>query len=105
MKIVVGSTNPVKINSVKRAFSHYYKNVSVIGKEVNSDVSKQPMSAEESYQGAYNRAKKCLNFTQIDFGVGIEGGVEEFSFGATTSGFIIILGKNGEKGFITRTRL
>ena len=105
MKILVGSTNPVKINSVREAFSKYYSDVEVKGIKVNSGVPSQPIG-EETFIGAETRAKECkkindeknLNF---DFFVGIEGGIENkhnkwFNYGA-----ICIIDKNGKKGYGT----
>jgi inosine/xanthosine triphosphatase len=105
MKIIVGSQNPVKINAVKRAFGKYFEDVIIKGVEVNSGVSSQPMTPEESYQGAYNRARKVLDSYDCDYGIGIEGGLETFSFGTTTCGFVVILGKNGEEGIGTSARM
>lgn len=105
MKVIVGSTNPVKINAVKRAFENYFYELEIQGCKTESGVSKQPLSADESYQGAYNRAKACLRVKNCDFGVGIEGGIEEFTFGTTTCGFVVILGKNREEGIGMSARM
>ena len=90
MKILVGSKNPVKIDSVEEAFSKYFTKVSVEGIEVNSDVSIQPVN-DETYTGAQNRALRLkeINDAQslaADFFVGIEGGIVKqfnrwFAFG------------------------
>ncbi len=90
MKILVGSTNPVKIEAVKEAFSLYYKNVTVIGLYVNSNVPDQPINSQ-TLEGAKNRALELqkINNTQnlqAEFFVGIEGGIQEtfgkwFAFG------------------------
>jgi len=42
IKVIVGSKNPVKINSVKEVFSKYFKGLEVEGKEIDSQVSGQP---------------------------------------------------------------
>lgn len=105
MKIIVGSKNPVKINAVKKAFSKYFENTEVEGKKIKSGVSDQPMNIEESYRGALNRAEKVMEAYDCDFAVGLEGGLEELSFGTTTCGLIVILGKNGEKGIGTSARM
>jgi len=104
MKIIVGSKNPVKINAVKRAFEAFFPEIAIVGIEVASDVSDQPMNIKESYQGAYNRAEKCLKFG-CDFGVGIEGGLEDLPFGTTTCGIVVILGKDGIQGVGTSARM
>lgn len=80
-KVIVGSKNPVKIESVKEGFSNFFKDVEVIGVEVDSGVPDQPNN-DEIYEGAKNRALelKRINDEQDlngDFFVGIEGGITE----------------------------
>ena len=50
MIIVVGSTNKTKINPVKEVFKYHFKNVKVIGVNVNSLVEDQPLSDEEMFK-------------------------------------------------------
>lgn len=85
MKIFVGSTNPVKIKAVLKAAVETWPDVEVIGIEVNSGVSEQPMTDDETRLGATNRAKSVLQAglktiesekTNV-LGVGLEGGVFE----------------------------
>jgi len=76
MKIIVGSTNPVKINAVVQAASETWPDVVVTGIDVDSEVNDQPRSDHETMTGAINRAKKALNSNkENDLGVGLEGGV------------------------------
>lgn len=89
MKIFVGSTNPVKINAVIQAALETWPDLKTEGFEVPSGISEQPMSDEETYTGAVNRAKavfaigkKSLNSenahpTEEYLAVGLEGGVFE----------------------------
>jgi len=79
MKILVGSKNPVKINSVKEALSFYFDNIDVVGIEVDSEVSAQPIG-DETFIGAKNRALKLYELNQnekmnANYFVGIEGGI------------------------------
>lgn len=76
MIVAVGSKNPVKINAVKNAFSHYFDDVKVVGVDAASDVNDQPMSAEETVEGAKNRARNA--FANCDYAVGIEGGLIKY---------------------------
>lgn len=76
MRIVVGSTNPVKIAAVVEAFKKYWSDCNVVGVGIESGVAGQPMSEEETIRGAKNRAKNALN-AEGDYGVGLEGGVTE----------------------------
>jgi len=79
LRIVIGSKNPVKIESVQLGFTNMFphQTFNFIGASVSSGVSAQPFSDLETYQGARQRA---LNAKQshpgADFWVGIEGGVD-----------------------------
>ena len=105
MKILVGSKNPVKIDSVKEAFANYYENIETEGIDVESGVSDQPVN-DQTFVGAQNRAMKLkkLNDTQnlsADYFVGIEGGITKqfekwFAFGC-----ICVVDKEGKIGFGT----
>ncbi len=77
-KVVVASTNPVKMEAVKAAFDSYWPHkFEFLGMSVPSGVSDQPLTDEETLIGARNRVaaiKQEIN--QADFWVGVEGGVQ-----------------------------
>lgn len=85
MYIFVGSTNPVKVNSVTIAASETWPKVVVKGLDIQSGIADQPRSDLETKKGAENRAKAALKHglrkgtfkkTTLDvIGVGLEGGV------------------------------
>lgn len=81
MHIFVGSSNPVKINSVINAASETWPEVKVRGFSVESKIPEQPIGDSVTRKGAENRAKAVLklaqekNITQDFLGVGLEGGV------------------------------
>lgn len=80
MKIVVGSKNPVKVGSVEESFKKYWPDCEVIGMDVQSGVSAQPMSELETMNGARQRAYAALAAdTDAQYGVGLEGGVTEIN--------------------------
>lgn len=72
LKIVVGSTNQVKVGAVIRVLGPFGHEVH--GIEVLSQVSNQPFSDAETVLGAENRAQGALEFGEI--GIGLEAGVE-----------------------------
>jgi inosine/xanthosine triphosphatase len=84
MKIFVASKNPVKINAVTIAASETYPDAEVIGISVESGVSAQPMTDQETLTGSINRAKAlkkevlskkyCSSDEEAIF-IGAEGGV------------------------------
>ena len=73
MKIIVGTTNSKKISYLR----HYFLDDEIVGVSVSSGVSNQPLSEAEVAEGAYTRAKKALESDSGDFGVGMEGGLQE----------------------------
>lgn len=77
MKVAVGSLNPTKVKGVKEAYIKVFgERVIVIPTKVHSHVSPQPLSLEETLQGAINRAKEALSFIHDSYhGVGIEAGL------------------------------
>ena len=97
--IAVGSTNRAKIQPVENIFKHHYKNVKVVGVAVPSGISEQPMSDDEIFQGALNRAKRSLKKVKgADYGVGIEGGLHKHSYGWFERGLVVIVNKKGDIG-------
>jgi len=63
VKVLVGSRNPVKLEVAEEAFSKYFAEVEIIGLEVRSKVSHQPI-AKEAFEGARNRALELRKINQ-----------------------------------------
>lgn len=78
MKIVIGTTNPAKIQSVQSVFG---RDATHLHLNVPSGVSEQPFSDEETMQGALNRAVSALEQGDGDIGIGLEGGVHQHELG------------------------
>lgn len=103
MKILIGSKNPVKVESVKEAFSKFYDDFEVISVSVSSDVPDQPFDME-TYEGAKNRA---LNLKKVneekslgaDFFVGIEGGIINLLSRNFSASIFCIADKEGRLSF------
>lgn len=67
----------------------------VTGINVSSGVSDQPMTDEETRQGALNRAKNAMkSYASADFWVGIEGGIEEQYGEMLAFAWVVILSKH-----------
>jgi len=99
MIVAVGSKNKTKIAPVEEVFKFHFKEVKVIGVKVASGVDDQPMSDEEMFKGAYNRAKESLHkIKDAQFGVGIEGGLHKYSFGWFEKSLIVISDRKGNYG-------
>ncbi|KAG2381742.1 hypothetical protein C9374_006126 [Naegleria lovaniensis] len=100
VRVVVASTNPVKVNCVKEAFSKVFtptrndhtddSPLVFISMSVPSEVSDQPQTISETLKGATNRAHNARKefmkrenlssddlYHQLIYFVGIEGGIED----------------------------
>ena len=99
-KVVVGSKNPTKINAVKRAFEKVFpdKKWTIIGVDVSSGVSNQPKTAGEAIRGATNRATNALEVEKADYGVGIEGGMQNIEGVWFETGWVVVQDIQGIKG-------
>ncbi|MFJ7753461.1 DUF84 family protein [Peribacillus muralis] len=77
MKIAVGSKNPAKVQAVRDV----YEEAEIISLQVESGVSEQPFSDEETMEGAMTRARNCLVNSDAEIGIGLEGGVVKMKQG------------------------
>ncbi len=107
LKVAVGSLNPVKIAAVQAAFEavwpeHTWK---IKGVAVPSGISDQPMSDQESIIGARNRARNALVAGEADYGVGLEGGLQQIEEQWFDCGWVAVLDRNGYKGLGSTARL
>ena len=105
MKVLVGSENPVKIQSVREGFLTFFEHIEVEGISVDTGVPHQPMD-EEIFEGAKNRAGniKRINDQQnlgATFFVGIEGGVLQLQDRWFSVNVVYILDKHNRDGFAT----
>lgn len=98
--VIVGSRNPVKINCTNSGFHQVFEGTYLVeGLNVSSDVEAQPVGDEQTYKGAFNRAKNSKAvFPEADFWVGIEGGVEKFHGEMAAFAWVVVLDRNGKIG-------
>ncbi len=97
MKIIVASKNPVKIQAAKLGFESLFpkEQFNVEGVSVPSGVRDQPMDDNETKLGALNRVERAKEkFTDADYWVGIEGGIENTENGMSVFAWIVIKGKS-----------
>lgn len=95
-KVIVASTNPVKINTAKIAFEKFFPDsqFDFVGISVDSGVSAQPMSNEETMLGAKNRVNNAiLKDSSADFYVGMEGGIEYIESNMFSFSWVVISNK------------
>ena len=109
LNVVVGSLNPVKINAVHSALTSLFPDhqVECHGQHAPSLVADQPMSADETREGAINRVLYCQQQAEshqaADFYIAIEGGVDNFEYGPSTFAYVVI--DNGERQSVGRSAI
>ena len=79
--VAVGSTNPAKTLGVKKAFSILSPRIQIKEVDTTSLVRSQPLTLEETVEGAQVRAVFALESARPDFGVGVEAGLVEMGKG------------------------
>src|SRR5687768_10746943 len=100
-KIIVASTNPAKINAALDGFLRMFpeEEFDVQGVSVESGVSDQPMSDQETFQGALNRATNAKQaVADADFYVGLEGGIEAKGDDMEAFAWIVVISRDGKVG-------
>ena len=105
MKVLVGSENSVKIQSVKEGFLTFFGHVEVEGISVDTGVPHQPVN-DETFEGAKHRAEnvKRINDQQnldATFFVGIEGGVLQLLDRWFSVNVVYILDQQNRDSFAT----
>ncbi|MFT5235565.1 MAG: inosine/xanthosine triphosphatase [Shewanella sp.] len=95
IQVVVGSTNPVKIQAAKLALEQLFPSseIQCNGYHAPSGVAEQPMTADETLKGAINRVEHCQSaqkMTKADLYIAIEGGVDNFTYGPATFAYVVI---------------
>lgn len=98
MKVAVGSLNPVKVTAVTTIFKRVWPEAEIVPVSVPTGVSAMPMSDEETRTGARNRAIAAREALAADFGVGLEGGVQQEAFGLVLHGWVVIVAGDGRVG-------
>jgi inosine/xanthosine triphosphatase len=79
MIITVSSTNPLKVESVKMVVTELFDNPEINSVKTSSGVNDMPLNDSETMAGAINRALEAVK--QGDYGVGVEGGVQDTEHG------------------------
>jgi inosine/xanthosine triphosphatase len=103
-RIIVASTNPLKISTALSGFQAMFPNdaFTVRGINIPSGVPDQPFSDAETLQGAMNRAHNAQEHDpQADYWVGIEGGVEDtpdqIAGSLQAFGWVVVIGSEGRR--------
>lgn len=100
-RVVVASGNPAKIQAAELGFARMFpdKAFSFEGVSVESGVADQPMTDDETFAGALNRAMSSREEQpEADFWIGLEGGLQEEGDDFFAFAWIVILGPEGLQG-------
>lgn len=101
MKIVVASTNPVKIKATEIGFTKMFAGESfeIEGVSVPSGVADKPVSEQETLFGATNRVNNVAKLVpSADYWVGIEGGLEHIENSIEAFAWVVIKSQTGVIG-------
>jgi len=107
MIVAVGSLNPPKIEAARLAFGALWPGsvVAVQGYGVSSGVAAQPMTDADTIRGARNRAAQAIGLGQSDYGVGIEGGLEQTEGYWFNSSWAVVIDRTGREGVGSTLRM
>jgi inosine/xanthosine triphosphatase len=97
-KIIVASTNPIKIKATLDGFKRIFpiEEFIVEGISVESGVKDQPNSDQETFRGALNRVDIAfLRGADADYYVGLEGGIESRGDEMESFAWIVVKSNNG----------
>jgi inosine/xanthosine triphosphatase len=101
MKVVIASRNPAKVRAAREAFSLQFpgQRIDCIPASVESGVSDQPSSDDETRNGARNRARTASELIpDADFWVGLEGGIDTIDDCLMTFAWMAVQGTGGRIG-------
>jgi len=79
--VAIGSRNRAKTNGVRRAFKRFLRDAEFRELDFTAKVNVQPMSMDETVNGARRRAELAIKGEHADFGVGVEAGLFELTGG------------------------
>ncbi|MBQ8430920.1 MAG: DUF84 family protein [Clostridia bacterium] len=99
MKVLIGTTNPGKIEGAERAFNKFFENVVVEGYKSASNVPDQPVNLD-IYKGAKNRVLNLIEFAkqnqiEADYFVAVESGITDSLGKWEIINVAVIIDKNG----------
>lgn len=101
MKVIVASINPVKISSAEQGFTTVFPNDTwtCVGVSAASEVSDQPMTNEETLQGALNRLTHArLAEPDADYYIAHEGGCAIEGEKLSVYAWIVVEDREGKIG-------
>ena len=107
MLVAVGSLNPGKVEAVRAAFGQLWPGQvwDVVGSDVPSGVTHQPMSEAETRRGARARAVGAREALDADYGVGLEGGLQADGDRWLNCGWVYVISADGTEAMASSLRV
>ena len=96
-RAAVGSTNPAKVEAVRRTLGRFAPECVVVSVAVSSGVGDMPLGEDAIRSGAMTRAQAALERTDAEIAFGLEGGIIEGDR-AWLTGHVIALTRDGRVG-------
>jgi inosine/xanthosine triphosphatase len=97
-RAAVGSTNPAKVEAVRRTVGRFAPECVVIAVDVASGVGDMPLGDEAIRAGALARARAALDRTDVEIGFGLEGGAILDGDRAWLTAHVVALTRDGQLG-------
>lgn len=105
LTVAIGSTNPVKVEAVRRVILPIWPAATLHALAVASGVSAMPMSDDEGERGAVCRAARAREQVYADLGVGLEGAVQELPRGMYVTNWVAVVARDGRTSVAAGARL
>jgi inosine/xanthosine triphosphatase len=97
-RAAVGSTNPAKVEAVRRTLGRLAPECAVVAVDVPSGVGDMPLGEEAIRAGAVARARAALERTDAEIAFGLEGGAILDSDRAWLTAHVVGLTRGGQIG-------
>jgi len=94
----IGSTNPAKVEAVRRTLGRVAPDCAVLAVDVPSGVGDMPLGEEAVRAGALARARAALERTDAEIGFGLEGGAILDGDRAWLTAHVVALTRDGQLG-------
>jgi inosine/xanthosine triphosphatase len=94
----IGSTNPAKVEAVRRTLGRIAPDCAVLTVDVPSGVGDMPLGEEAVRAGALARARAALERTDAEIGFGLEGGAILDGDRAWLTAHVVALTRGGQLG-------
>ncbi len=105
VRAAVGSTNPAKVEAVRRALARLAPACALDTVNVESGVGHQPFGDEDTRAGARNRARAALAASGAEVAFGLEGGVILHADGVWLVSWVAAVTRDGRVGEASGLRM